>query len=292
MRQKLKADLALVSVALLWGVSYPITSVVLNHVGPYSYLAIRYLLAAIILFPIAFKNLKNIDSNTLKGGIFIGLSLFLGCVLQTVGLLYTTPSKSGFLTGINVVFVAIFVAVSHKKIPDFKSNLAVILSIIGLAFISLDGSMRMNIGDVLTIFCAIAFAAQILLVDKYSRGADVILMSLIQVLVVGIFSLPPAIMLEGLAISINRVTVASIIFTAIFCTGIAYIVQNKMQPYTKPTHAAIIFLSEPVFSAIFSTFIGDRLTGKTLIGCIFIMLGMIVVNLKFKINRQQESSDE
>lgn len=282
MRQELKADLALLSVTLVWGISFPLMSSALKYVGPYTFLSLRYLLAAIILLPISFKSFKNIEKKTLKGGGLIGLAVFFGSVFQTVGLVYTTSSKSGFLTGMNVVFVTIFIAIIYRKMPDFKSIVGVIMSVVGLAFMSLDGSMSMNIGDVLTILCAVAFAIQILLVDKYSKGSDIVIMSIIQMFVVGILTLIPSIIVEGVNLPINKITIGSIIFTALFCTSFAFLVQNKMQPYTKPTHAAIIFLAEPVFGAIFSTFIGDRLTGKTLIGCMFILLGMIVINLKFE----------
>lgn len=285
MKQGLKADFALLMVALVWGVSYPITGTALKYMGPYTYLSLRYLLAAIIILPIVFGRLRSIDKKTLVGGALIGLSLLIGSVLQTVGLLYTTPSKSGFLTGMSTVFVVILVAAIYKKMPDLQSVVGVMVAVIGLAFLSWDGNTGMNIGDVLTLFCAVAFAAQLLLVDRYARGADIIAISAIQMLVVGIFSLFPAIMLEGMMVPMNRVSIGSIVFTALFCTTLAYLAQNKVQPYTKPTHAAIIFLAEPVFSAIFSTFIGDRLTGKALVGCIFIFLGMVAVNLKIKKKR-------
>lgn len=282
MRQELKADLALLSVTLVWGISFPLISSALKCVGPYTFLALRYLTAAIILFPMVFKRLKNIEKKTIKGGVFIGLSLFVGSILQTVGLVYTTPSKSGFLTGINVVLVPIFIAIIYKNIPDLKSIIGVVLSIIGLAVMSLDGSMSMNLGDVLTIFSAVAFAIQILLVDKYAKNVDIVLMSCLQMFVIGILALIPSIIVESAALHINELTIGSILFTAVFCTIYAFIIQNKMQPYTNPTHAAVIFLAEPVFSAVFSTFIGDKLTGKTLKGCIFILIGMIIINLKFE----------
>lgn len=281
MRQELKADLVLLSVTLVWGISFPIMSIVLKHIGPYTFLALRYLTAGIILSVFIFKKFKNIDRKTLKGGLLIGLALFFGCILQTVGLVYTTASKSGFLTGLNVVLVPMLIAVIYKKVPDFKSIIGVLLSVVGLAAMSLDGSMSMNFGDTLTIISALAFAVQILLVDKYARDVDVVVMSCIEMLVIGILSFIPAAAIEGLRFPANKVTIGSILFTAIFCSIYAFGMQNKMQPYTKPTHAAIIFLAEPVFSAIFSVFIGDRLTGRTLAGCLFILLGMVVINTKF-----------
>ena len=280
LRQELKADLALLSVTLVWGTSFPIMSKALEHTGPYTFLAYRYLAAALILFFVIFKRLKDMDRKTLKAGLLIGLPLFIGCILQTVGLLYTTPSKSGFLTGMNVIFVPFFLALVYKQMPDSKSVAGVIFSIIGLSVMSLDTNLSMNFGDLLTLISAIAFAVQIIFVDRYARDVDIIVVSFLQMLVIGVLSFIPAVFLEGLAFQVNKFSVTSVIYTAIFCSIYAYYVQNKMQPYTKPTHAAIIFLMEPVFSAIFSSFIGDRLTGKSLAGCLLILFGMIVINIK------------
>jgi len=280
LRQELKADLALLSVTLVWGTSFPIMSIALKQMGPYTFLSFRYLTAALILFFMVFKKLKEIDKKTVKSGVLIGLALFAGCILQIVGLVYTTPSKSGFLTGMNVIFVPFFIAMIYKQLPDSKSVAGVIFSVLGLGIMSLDSNMSINFGDILTIISAVAFAVQIILVDKYARGVDIAVISFLQMFVIGILSFIPAVAVEGLNFPVNKFTVSSVIYTAIFCSIYAYYVQNKMQPFTKPTHAAIIFLAEPVFSAIFSAFIGDALTGKALIGCVFILFGMIVLNIK------------
>ncbi|MDW8800612.1 DMT family transporter [Clostridium sp. A1-XYC3] len=280
MTRELKADLSLLLITIIWGVTFPITSVILKYVPPYSLIALRYLLAGLILAAIFYKRLKTMNKETLKAGLLIGTSIFVGTALQVIGMLYTTPSKSGFITGLNVVIVPLVLALLYKKIPDLKTIIGVILSVIGLGVISINGDLTINFGDFLTILGAVAFAAQIILVDKCVKDADIIALTCIQTLIVGILALIPAGAIEKLDIVFNYGSVASIVFMAIFCTIIAYLVQNKMQPYTSPTHAAIIFLAEPVFSAIFSTFIGDRLTGKTLTGCGLILLGMIVINIK------------
>jgi len=280
LRQELKADLALLSVTLVWGTSFPIMSVALKETGPYTFLAYRYLVASLILLFVVFKRLKTIDKKALEAGLFIGFPLFVGCILQIVGLVYTTPSKSGFLTGMNVIFVPFFMALVYKQMPDYKSIAGVIFSVIGLSVMSLDTNVSMNFGDLLSLMSAVAFAVQIILVDKYARDVDIVLISFLQMFVVGFLSFIPAVIFEGLKFPVNRFSVSSVIFTAIFCSIYAYYVQNKMQPYTKPTHAAIIFLMEPVFSAIFSTFIGDTLTGKSLMGCLLILFGMVVINIK------------
>lgn len=281
MSRQLKADLSLILVTVVWGASFPIMSIALKSVPPYSFIALRYILASIILGLIFIKKFRGFKKNMIIPGILVGLSLGFGCILQALGLMYTTSSKSGFITGLNVVLVPIFLAVLYKKLPDFKTNLGVFVSVAGLGLMSISGNLGINKGDILTLLSAVAFAAQIILVDKYAKDIDAAMLTFIELLTVGLISTVPAIVLEGFKMDLNLFAVGAILFTALFCTIFAYGLQNVAQSYTTPTHTAIIFLAEPVFSAIFSVFIGDKLTGKTLWGCILILAGMIVINLKF-----------
>lgn len=281
MTKELKAELSLLAVTVVWGASFPIMSTALKYIQPYSLIALRYFIAALLLGIIINKKIMTADKKTIEAGILIGISLFLGCTLQVMGLKFTTPSKSGFITGLNVVFVPLFLAVIYKKLPDVKTILGVILSVAGLGIMSINGSTFINKGDLMTLFSAVAFAIQIILVDRLvKQDMNVLVLSFIQFFTVGVLSVMPAAVFENFNIEINLFSVSAIIFLSVFCTIIAYYVQNKMQPLTNPVHAAVIFLAEPVFAALFSLLIGDKLTGKTFIGCLLILAGMVIINIK------------
>lgn len=281
MTKELKAELSLLAVTVVWGASFPIMSTALKYIQPYSLIALRYFIAALLLGIIINKKIMTSDKKTIEAGILIGISLFLGCTLQVMGLKFTTPSKSGFITGLNVVFVPLFLAVIYKKLPDVKTILGVILSVAGLGIMSINGSTFINKGDLMTLFSAVAFAIQIILVDRLvKQDMNVLVLSFIQFFTVGVLSVMPAAVFENFNIEINLFSVSAIIFLSVFCTIIAYYVQNKMQPLTNPVHAAVIFLAEPVFAALFSLLIGDKLTGKTFIGCLLILAGMVIINIK------------
>jgi drug/metabolite transporter (DMT)-like permease len=285
MRQELKADLALIGVTVFWGTSFPIMSIVLKSMPPYSFIAIRNMIGAVLLTAVFYKSFRKINLKDIKAALLIGLSLLIGMIFQVVGLIYTTPSKSGFITGLNVVFVPLILAFIYRKFPDLKTLVGIILSVIGLALMSINGIMGINFGDILTLLGAIAFSFQILLVDKYGKEVDAGLLTSLELFVVGLLAFVPAIGIERLQFEMNVFVVGAILFTAVFSTAIAMWVQNKMQPYTNPTHAAIIYLAEPVFAAIFSAFIGDKLTGKSLAGGLLILLGTLIISIKFKSNR-------
>lgn len=279
--KQVKADLVLVLITVLWGGSFPISSISLKYMGPFTFLFFRYLLAAFILVLICMKRLKNTNITILKAAFYIGMSIMLGCAFQFWGLSYTTPSKNGFITGINVVLVPIILALLYKKIPELKVILGVILALIGLAIMSLTGGItNINKGDILTLICAVFFAVQIVLVDKLAVDIDIMLLTCLEMVVVMVTSFVPAYIVEGFNFKPVPFLIFSLIYLSVFCTVFAYGMQNKVQPYTTPTHAAIIFTLEPVFAALFSTLIGDSLTGRTLIGSVFILVGTLLITLK------------
>ena len=280
MTKEFKASLSLLFVTVVWGGSFPIMSKGIKFVGVYTFLTFRFLLAAAILLIFCFNRFNKINKATIKAGIIIGLAMFIGSVLQTEGLLYTSPSKSGFVTGLNVVMVPIIIAIRKMKLPDIYTIMGVILSVIGLSLISLNGDFSFNYGDFLTMLCALAFAMQIIWIDKYAQNIDPLLLTLIEFLVIGILSLVPAVAMEKIQFTPNSFSIWAILYTSIFSSILAYGVQNKMQPFVSPSNAAIIYLAEPVFGAIFSVFVGDIITLRVLIGCVIIFLSMIVVNYK------------
>lgn len=280
MSKEFKADLSLLLVTVFWGASFPIMKFALKDIGPLTLVVFRNGFGAILLSIIFYKRFRNINMKVIKGAMLIGLSLLVGCIFQFVGLLHTTSSKSVFITGLNVVFVPIIVSIIYRKKPDLKTIIGIILSIIGLSLISLNNDFSINIGDILTLLGALVFSFQILFVDKYGKDVDVLLLTCLELWVVGIVGLAPAIWFEGLHMNLNTFSIGALIFTTVFCTAIAMCVQNKMQPYTNPTHAAIIYLAEPVFGAIFSVLVGDVLSKRGLIGCVLIFIGMLVVSIK------------
>jgi drug/metabolite transporter (DMT)-like permease len=282
MTKELKADLSLIGVTALWGASFPLMSMALKDIPTFSFIAIRYTLSALILAVVFYKNFKNISKITLKSGFIIGIVLFSGVAFQVAGLVYTTPSKSGFITGLNVIFVPIIIALLYKKLPDSKTIFGIILSVLGLGIMSINADFSINKGDFLTFIGAILFAVQVLVVDKYTKDVDIVVLTCVEVLVVGLMGAVPAAIVEKFSFTWSLQVIGAILFTAIFSTAIAHSLQNKVQSYIDPTHAAIIYLAEPVFGAIFSMFFGDKMGMRTVLGGIVIVLGMLVMNIKKK----------
>ncbi|MBU5677214.1 DMT family transporter [Alkaliphilus sp. MSJ-5] len=283
MSKQLKADLSLLAVTVIWGSSFVLSKNSLDHLSTYNFLAIRFLLAALISAIIFYKNLINLDKDTIKYGILIGAILFTSYAFQTVGLNYTSASKSGFITGFSVVIVPILSAFLLKVKPHKSAVIGVVFAIIGLGFLTLDSSLALNIGDLYTLISALMFALHIITVGKYTVKVDSIAMAIIQIGVVGILSLFFSFATEKPILPKGLEIWATIFVLSVLCTSGAFIIQNVMQKFTSPTHTALIYSGEPVFSAIFAYFVaGELLTRRAILGSILILIGMIVSELDWK----------
>ena len=183
----------------------------------------------------------------------MGILLYLHYVLQTIGITITTVSKSAFITGINVVLVPVFSALFIKKAPKKSAVLGVVFAFLGMSLLTLNtGKFDINLGDFLTLLCAVVFAFYIILVGKYTVEVESIPFAVVQILVVGVLSIITSFIFENPIIPSGIPVWGNIVFLAIVCTSGAYIIQNIAQRYTSPTHTALIYSGEPVFAAIFA----------------------------------------
>ena len=160
--KSIQAEIYLLIIVIIWGSTFALIKGVIDLIPPYTYLAYRFLLAALILIVIFWKRLKKLNIMVLKKGSQIGIFLFLGYTLQTVGIKYTTATKAGFITGLSVVLVPI---ISHFFIKDKISRnsvIGVILAFIGLWFLNYSGGFSFNLGDFLVLLCAFSFAMHII----------------------------------------------------------------------------------------------------------------------------------
>ncbi|WP_432663636.1 DMT family transporter [Wukongibacter baidiensis] len=286
MTRQLKADLALLFVTIGWGASFILTKIALGELPTYNFLAIRFILAAAISSLFFIKNMMKIDKKTLKLGILLGFILYLHYAFQTVGLQYTTASKSAFITGINVILVPIFSPLLLKQIPKRASIYGAGLAFIGMALLSLNevtSISSINIGDIYTFLCAVVFALYIIAVGKYTAEVESISFAVIQVGVVGLLSLITSFAIENPIMPTGRSSWISILILSVVCTSAAYIIQNVAQRFTSSTHTALIYTGEPVFAAMFGyIFFRELLSGRGTLGAILILTGMITAEIDFK----------
>ncbi|SHE52221.1 EamA-like transporter family protein [Thermoanaerobacter uzonensis DSM 18761] len=280
MSKQLKSDIVLTVVTMVWGSTFIIVKNAIQTLPVYNFLFIRFLLAFLLLVIIFYKRLKNIDKKTLTAASLIGTMLFLGYAFQTMGLKYTTASKSGFITGFSVVLVPILEAVFLKRKPSKPAILGILLAFIGLILLTTNIDLSINIGDFLTLLCAFAFGMQIVLIAKYASTLDTYLLATIQIGIVALLSGIVTFLFEKPFIPTSVDVWLAIIITGVFATAFAYVAQNTMQAYTTATHTALIFALEPVFAAIAAFLIaGEVMSFRAIIGGIFMFAGIVLSEL-------------
>ncbi|MCL5056585.1 MAG: DMT family transporter [Actinobacteria bacterium] len=287
-----KANLSLLAVAFIWGITFVVVKDALDYIGPYYFLSIRFAVAFLFLLAVYLRRMAGISVKELGAGVFIGLFLFGGYAFQTVGLQYTGAANAGFITGLSVILVPLYAVFSSRRLPSAFLCAGVLCSVTGLALLSLNDSLALNYGDLLVFFCAVCFAGHILLVGKYTARYSSIRLTVIQIGTVSAISLLTGMSVETMPGTITGPVWTALLITAIPATSLAFLIQNRVQKYTSATNTAIIFTMEPVFAGLGAFLLaGEVLSYRQLAGCILILAGMLAAELKGSMAGSTEKAD-
>jgi drug/metabolite transporter (DMT)-like permease len=290
MKKPIFADISLLFVTFIWGTTFVLVQNAIGLLEPFSFNGIRFLAAALMLLLWLFiferKQLVFLNIRMLASGVFIGFWLFLGYATQTIGLLYTTTSKAGFITGLSVIFVPLFSMFLLKQFPSRNAVIGVSIATFGLFLLTMTDVSSLNIGDGFVFICAISFALQIIFTGKFSSKYPTLLLTVIQISTVAILSIISAFLFEdwkksfNVEILLSKDVMIALIITSIFATALAFLIQTNFQKYTTATRVALIFAMEPVFAAIAGYYwAAERLSYSALFGCLLIFAGMIFAEL-------------
>lgn len=273
--------LALLVTTLIWGTSFVVQKNTLDDISTLHLLAIRFSIAAVLMFIIAAKDIKKIDRSYIKGGVLMGIALACAYIVQTYGLVYTTPGKNAFLTASYVVMTP-FLYWAYKKRRPGKHNLAAaFLCLIGVGLISLNGSMNINIGDILTIICGVFYAIHIIIIDEQAEGKSIALLTAIQFAVAAVLTWIPALIFEPAIENIPSGAVFSILFLGIVCTGICFLLQTYGQKNTPVSQAAILLTLESVFGTVASIiFYKEPMSIRLVLGFAAMFIAVLISETK------------
>lgn len=280
--QKYIGEILLVVTAIIWGSGFVASAISLEYYTPYQILAARFLIGAVILCILFHKKLKKLNKRTLISGAVLGIFLYLAFVLQTVGLQYTTPSKNAFLTAVNVVFVPFIGFLLYKRKIDMYELFGAVLAVIGVAVLSLKLSSEINIGDLLTLCCAVGFAFHIFYTAKFVKEEDPVALTIIQMVVAAVIGWIVVLFRGEASFSLETEGVLNLLYLGVFSTTIAYLMQTVAQKYISETKAAIILSTESFWGMAFSVVIlSEVMTMKMIIGAILILCAIIISETKF-----------
>lgn len=264
------------AVAAIWGSSFVVMKDTLHRINVGSFLGWRFLLATIVMAAIRPKALLHIRGKFLLKGIIVGCLLGGGYLFQTFGLTQTTVAKTGFITGLYAVFTPLIAAGLFKKHVSKVQWIATLLALIGLAMLSFKG-LSIGVGEFLVLLSAILFAGHIIALGEWSEGMDTYALTVIQMATVSAISFIATIK-QGVHMPHDSGVWQAIIYTAIFASAFAFLVQTWTQSFMAPTSIGILLTMEYIFAAVFGVTFGHESLGlRTLIGGSLVIIAMLVI---------------
>ncbi|MDR7548694.1 MAG: DMT family transporter [Armatimonadota bacterium] len=281
-RLRLAADLSLLAVAAVWGLTFSLGKMVLAALPPFTYLAARFTIGAVLLVAVAPARRAALPARSWMQAAAVGVVFFLGYGLQTVGLRLTTASKAAFITGLSVVLVPVIASVWLRRRPRGWVWAGIASATAGLALLTLDDPMGATLGDLLVLGCAVCFALHIVLVGRLAPALDPLAFAAAQVVSVAALS--------TLAASVERPLRALVaappgiwgilLFMAVAATVGALVIQNWAQRFTSPSHTGLMFTFEPVAAAVAAhLLLGEVLRGRQALGALLILIGIVVAEV-------------
>ena len=273
------APWALLTVSAAWGMAFVVMKDAIERQSVNNFLFTRFTLAVIVMVALKPQVLKKLDRDLIIRAGSAGIFLGLGYIFQTLGLARTGAAITGFVTGLYVVFTPLLAYFILKERMTKIIWGCVFLATIGLGLLSIRG-FSVGIGEMLVLASAFFFAAHIIALGKWSSGRDVYAMTIVQLamcaLLSGLASIP-----EGYSAPPDYGVWAVVVFTAVICTAVAFVVQTWSQAHMTTTKVAVILTMEVVFAALFAIiFGGERLTLQATLGGLMVLTAMFMIVLK------------
>ena len=273
------APWALLAVSASWGMAFVVMKDAIERQSVNNFLFSRFSLAVLVMLALRPSVVKRIDRDLLLRAASAGVFLGFGYIFQTLGLARTGAAITGFVTGLYVVMTPLLAYFFLKEKLNKLIWSCVFLATIGLGLLSIRG-FSVGIGEMLVLASAFFFAAHIIALGKWSSGRDVYAMTVVQLamcaLLSGIASIP-----EGYSAPPDTGVWAVVVFTAVICTAVAFVIQTWSQAHMTTTKVAVILTMEVVFAAVFAMiFGGERLTLQATLGGILVLTAMFMIVLK------------
>tara|TARA_R110002020_G_scaffold16307_19_gene57711 strand:- start:2553 stop:3437 length:885 start_codon:yes stop_codon:yes gene_type:complete len=286
------ANLLLLLAGAIWGAGFVAQSTAMESIGPFLFVGMRFLVAAIVLAPFAWRESRKashpVAKAHLRGFVLIGLALFLAMALQQVGLTITNVTNSGFLTGLYVVFVPFITLLALGQKPHPVIWPAVLMTFAGIWMLAGGSLADLNGGDLLTIGCAFMYAVQVILVGRYvGPSGRPLTLSFVQFTLASVLGLGVGLARESFDLVSLTSALPEILYAGVMATGLAFTLQVIGQRYTTAPQAAIFLSTESLFAALFAAvLLGEQIPALGYAGGLLIFLAILLAEIGPMVRRQ------
>ena len=284
--KRLRAELALVGVTVIWGTTFVIVKSALAEVSTFVFLAMRFWVAAAALILIYRGAVRK---RGIGPGAFAGCVLFTAYVFQTLGLEQTTPSKSAFLTGLSIPMVPLVSSLVYKVRPRLVEVAGILIASLGMALMTLpsvsDLRLGMSRGDFLSFLCAVTFAVHIVVIGHYSQLRGFESLAVVQIATAAILGTATFWFAEPIRFQMTPLVASAVLVTGLMATALAFTTQAWAQQYTSSTRAALIFALEPLVAWVTSYILtGDKMANRGKVGAGMILAGILMVEFRRRVD--------
>lgn len=281
---RVQANLLLLLAGVIWGMGFVAQSTAMASIGPFLFIGVRSAIAAVTVLPWSIAEGRRSPHRLQRSNylyfMFVGSMLFTGLVLQQIGLITTSVTNAGFLTGLYVVMVPVLGVIVFRNWPHPIVWPSAVACLAGIFLLSGGTLSALKQGDWLVIIGAVFWAMQVLLISRANRAGRPITLSCVQFATAAVVGLTIAVIVEDINWNFIALTWKELLFTGVFSSGVAFTLQAIGQRYTTSAQAAIFLSSEAIFAAMFGAiFLGDRLTFIGFIGCGLLFIAMMAVEL-------------
>lgn len=292
---RIQANIVLLIAAAVWGGGFVAQATAMETLGAMWFIGLRFAIAALATVPFVIREARKAEApagpKAIRAFILIGLALFGGAATQQFGLLTTSVTNSGFLTGLYVIIVPILFVVFLRRKPHWIIWPAAVMAVSGIYLLSGGDLGALNSGDVLTIICGVFWAIQVTLIGYFlERHGRPLLLSCIQFTVCAVLGLAIAYVTEPIDLKGLTEALPEVIYSGLFSSGLAFVLQVIGQRYTTAPQAAIFLSSESLFAAAAGAiFLGEKLTTTGYFGCAIIFTAMLIVEIVPELTRRRSA---
>lgn len=285
--QALRADLLMLLTAMIWGSAFVAQRLGMDAIGPFLYTGLRFTLACLVLLPLVYwlgrregeHKPAPVNRGLLLGGLAMGLALSLGINLQQVGLLFTSVTNSGFITGLYVIVVPLLGLLIGQR-TGMGTWLGALLAVVGMFLLSVGEGFQVASGDWLQLAGAFVWGVHVLLVSFFASRHDPLRLALLQFMTCAVLSLVLAVIFEEIQLDAIVAAGPAILYGGLFGVAVGFTLQVVAQKHAIASHAAIILSLEAVFAAIAGALLlGEALELKGYFGCALMFAGMLLAQL-------------
>ncbi|MEO8138380.1 MAG: EamA family transporter [Gemmatimonadota bacterium] len=274
-----RAILALWATCLIWGAAFPLAKLALRDASPMAFTALRFLLATLLLAPA----LRYATREEWRAGAVLGGLLALGFATQTIGLQWTTASRSGFITALYIPLVPLIVLLAYRTLPERLAAIGLAIALGGMVLLTRPAGLAggVNTGDLLTLLCAVCFASHMVATGAYAKRFDIARLMMTQIAIAAVLTTVATPLLEHPRVALTPLLLGMLAYEAILASVVAIRLQLAAQQVLSPTYAALVYTLEPVVASMTSLLIlGDHLTPVQWLGGVLIIAGSLLPEIR------------